>query len=271
MYSTKGDAPVVPDSQTRKVVVRSGPSISLDENGTGRPVLVLHGGGGPATVAPIAAHLAGTTHVITPTHPGWNGTERPDGFSSIGDLASAYLELLADEELSDVVVTGNSVGGWIACEMALRDTASAIAGLVLIDSVGIAVDDEPIRDFFSLSPREAADYTFHDGDRFYADPATMPAEQARTLKANLETLRVYAGDPYMHDPELRGRLAGVALPTLVIWGDSDGIATPSYGRALARSFPDARCELVADAGHLPHLEQPQATLTLIDAFIEAAA
>ncbi len=262
---------MAPGSPKRELALRPNLSVTLDHNGDGRPALILHGGGGPATVAPIATHLAERMHAISPTHPGWNGTERPDELSTIGDLAAAYLELLAADELSDVVVIGSSIGGWIACEMAARDTTSAIAGLVLIDSVGIAVEGEPIRDFFSLSPREVADYTFHDGDRFYTDPATMPAEQAKTLRANLETLRVYAGDPYMHDPELKGRLAAVTVPTLAIWGDSDRIATPEYGRALAHSFPDARFELVADAGHLPQLEQPQATVALTDRFLGASA
>lgn len=262
---------MAPDSQTREVGVHPDLSVTFDENGLGAPALVLHGGGGPATVAPLAAHLAETRHVITPTHPGWNGTDRPDRLSSIGDLASAYLELLADQELGDVVVVGNSVGGWLACEMAVRDSGSAITGLVLIDSVGIDVEGEAIRDFFALSPREVADHTFYDGDRFYVDPATMPTGQAQTVQANLETLRVYAGNPYMHDPELRSGLAEVAVRTLVIWGDGDAIATPAYGRALASSFPDARFELVADAGHLPQLEQPAATVALIDAFLAGTA
>jgi pimeloyl-ACP methyl ester carboxylesterase len=71
----------------------------------------------------------------------------------------------------------------------------------------------------------------------------------------------------MYDPELRAQLPGVTIPALVIWGDSDEIFTPGYGRAYAASFANGRFELVADAGHLPQLEQPQATLALIDAFL----
>jgi pimeloyl-ACP methyl ester carboxylesterase len=58
----------------------------------------------------------------------------------------------------------------------------------------------------------------------------------------------------------------VSIPVLVLWGDSDGIASPDYGRAYAESFSNARFELVADAGHLPQIEQPAATFALIDAF-----
>jgi pimeloyl-ACP methyl ester carboxylesterase len=87
------------------------------------------------------------------------------------------------------------------------------------------------------------------------------------MQANVAALRVVAGDPYMHDPGLRERLGEASIPVLVLWGDSDGIASPNYGRAYAESFSNARFELVADAGHLPQIEQPAATFALIDAFV----
>jgi pimeloyl-ACP methyl ester carboxylesterase len=82
------------------------------------------------------------------------------------------------------------------------------------------------------------------------------------------SLKLLAGDPYMHDPELLGRLAQVSIPTLVIWGDSDGIVTPAYGRALAEAFAHGRFELVANAGHLPQIEQSAATLELIRGYLQ---
>jgi pimeloyl-ACP methyl ester carboxylesterase len=52
----------------------------------------------------------------------------------------------------------------------------------------------------------------------------------------------------------------------VVWGESDRVFTPGYGAALAAAIPGARFELVAKAGHLPQLEQPEATLALLDGF-----
>ena len=119
----------------------------------GRTALVLHGGGGPATVQGITAHLSGAMGVLTPVHPGWDGTARPGWLSAIGDLAAAYLRLLRDEGRRDVLVVGSSIGGWIAAEMAARDDSGLISGLVLIDSVGVLVEGQPIRDFFALDAR----------------------------------------------------------------------------------------------------------------------
>ncbi len=243
--------------------------LTLAEAGAGRPALILHGGGGPFTVASLAGHLATTMRAITPTHPGWDGTPRPTWLTGIADLALVYLRYLEEHDLRDVLIVGSSLGGWIGAEMALHDGAGRITGLILIDAVGIAVDGEPIRDFFALDARGVAEYSFHDADRFYRDPATIPAEQVARQRANMATMRAIAGDPYMHEPTLLKRLGRIRIPVLAVWGDSDRIATPAYGAAYAAAFHDARLAIVREAGHLPQIEQPTATFALIDGYVDA--
>ena len=255
----------MPDTRTLKI--EPDLTVTVDEAGRGRPGLVLHGGGGPATVAGIAAHLAETMHAFTPTHPGWNGTSRPERIKTISDLAVDYLRMLAIEDLSDVIVVGSSIGGWLASEMAVRDRDHRISALVLIDSVGVQIEGAPIRDFFALDARGVAEYSFHDAERFYVDPATVADEQMARQRANIATMRELAGDPYMHDPDLLGKLAKVDVPALVIWGSSDRIVTPEYGHAMAGAFADAQFTVIPDAGHLPQLEQPQATFQALDGFV----
>ncbi|MEV7075678.1 alpha/beta hydrolase [Streptomyces sp. NPDC093990] len=238
--------------------------LTLSEAGTGRPVLVLHGGGGPATVAGLADHLAGTAHTITPVHPGWEGTHRPAWLTGIDDLALAYLNLLRERHLSDVLVVGSSLGGWTAAEMALRDTEGLITGLVLIDAVGVHVETEPITDFFALDARGVAEHSWHDPDRFYLDPADMPADELARRQANMATMRVLAGEPYMHSPTLLSRLGQIRVPALLLWGESDRVVTPAYGAVYAEAFGDGRLEVIRGAGHLPQIEQPEATFALID-------
>ncbi|MEU8575213.1 alpha/beta fold hydrolase [Streptomyces asoensis] len=247
------------------------PTLTASGPAAGRPVLVLHGGGGPLTVAPIAEHLAADAHTLLPTHPGWNGTPRPAGLTRVADLAAAYLRLLRDRDLSDVLVVGSSLGGWIAVELAAADTEGRISGVVLLDAVGIDVEGEPVRDFFALDPRGVAEYAYHDPERFYLDPATLPAERLAAVRADMATLRVFSGGPAMSDPGLRARLADITVPTLVLWGESDRICTPAYGKEYAASLGNARFALVAEAGHLPHLEQPERTFALVDAFAAETA
>lgn len=242
-------------------------SMTVKTAGEGRTVLVLHGGGGPATVEGIANRLAQRARTVTPTHPGWNGTPRPEWFNGVDDLALAYLDYLEQNQLRDVVVIGSSLGGWIGAEMAHRDRAGIISKLVLINAAGINVEGEAVRDVFSLTPRSLAEYSFYDADRFFQDPAALPEDQLALRRANMNTMRIYAGDPYMHDPKLLRRLGSVRTPTLVIWGEHDGIITPRYGEVYAQAFGNARFERVAKAGHLPHIEQSDVTLSLIESFM----
>ncbi|MYT10427.1 MULTISPECIES: alpha/beta hydrolase [Streptomyces] len=242
-------------------------SLTLSEAGAGRPALILHGGGGPATVAGLAQHLSGSAHTITPVHPGWDGTPRPAGLTGVGDLALVYLNLLRERRLSDVLVVGSSLGGWVAAEMALRDSAGSITGLVLIDAVGVRVETEPITDFFALDARGVAEHSWHDPERYYLDPAGIPAEELARRQANMATMHVLAGDPYMHNPALLSRLGQIQVPALLLWGESDRVVTPAYGAAYADAFGNGRLEVIPKAGHLPQIEQPDATFARVDAHL----
>lgn len=255
---------------TRTTATYDDLTLTFDEAGTGRPVLLLHGGGGPATVAGLAQRLTADAHALTAVHPGWDGTPRPASLTTAADLARAYLRHLRARGLRDVLVVGSSLGGWIGVEMALRDDGGLVTGLVLIDAVGVRVEVEPIADVFTLDARGLAEHSWHRPDRFHVDPRDLPPAELARRQANMATMRALAGDPYMHDPGLLGRLGGVQVPVLLLWGESDRVVTPAYGAAYARGFADARFEVVPEAGHLPQIEQPDATYALIGAYLRRA-
>jgi pimeloyl-ACP methyl ester carboxylesterase len=232
--------------------------IAVSDYGDGQPFLLLHGGGGPDTVTGFG-ELFAKTHdvaVIVPTHPGFGGTARPDALASIRDLAALYVALIGRLELEDVTVIGNSIGGWIAAEMALL-APPRVSGAILVDAVGIEVPGHPIADFFSLTLDQVFTLSFHNPEPFRIDPATLPPAAQAIAAGNRAALATYAGAA-MSDPTLAGRLAHLELPTLVLWGDSDQIVDPDYGRAYAAAIPLARFQLLKDTGHLPQLETPPA-------------
>jgi pimeloyl-ACP methyl ester carboxylesterase len=74
----------------------------------------------------------------------------------------------------------------------------------------------------------------------------------------------------MSDAGLLGRLDAITVPTLLVWGESDGVVTPAYGQAIADRIPAARFVQIPAAGHLPHLEAPDATWAVIDRFLSDA-
>src|SRR5947207_2545344 len=207
----------VPSFTTQRESFTDGLIVRFDEreNG-GRPILILHGGG-PQTVASIAAGLD-KAHTLVPTHPGFAGEPRPEWFNSIDDLAFAYLELLERLNLRDVLVIGSSVGGWIASTMALRDTTQLISGLVLVNGVGIQVDGHPVPDVSTLAPEKLAALSFNNPAALRVDPSTITPEQIAARKANTETLYVYDSERLGGDPKLQRRLRHVNIPVLVAWG-----------------------------------------------------
>ncbi len=74
---------------------------------------------------------------------------------------------------------------------------------------------------------------------------------------NREATALFAWSPYMYNPKLASRLHRVRVPTLFLWGASDRIASPEYGRAYSRLVPGSQFDLIDDAGHYPHLERPE--------------
>ncbi len=240
--------------------------VLISDTGVGRPILLLHGGGGVATVAALAQALAVDARVLLPTHPGFDGTQRPARLDSVAALAQLYVAQLAALDVRDVLVIGSSIGGWIAAEMAAQD-ASRIQGLVLINPVGIAVAGEPVADVAGLSGPELMRLASHDPAAVMAAmPPVTPARLA-LMASNAAALAAYDNGAAMMAPGLRGRLAGIAAPALVVWGESDGIATPAYGRAYAAAFGNGKVELIAEAGHLPHIEQAGRVLQHIANFM----
>ena len=253
-----------PTSSLRHETFAHDLALSFDDRGSGPAMLVLHGGGGPLTVARFVEAMSAQARVIAPIHPGFGGTPRPATFDSVEQIADAYVALLDRLGLRDVLVVGFSIGGWIANAIALR-AGDRLRGLVLVNGAGIVVDGEPCADVFSLTPKQLSALSYHDPARFGIDPAALSDAQKAGMAANMRTLAVYGRARDMGDPHLRARLADVRVPVLVVWGDSDRVVTPAYGRAVAAAFPDARLEIIERCGHMPQIEQPARLLELVAA------
>jgi pimeloyl-ACP methyl ester carboxylesterase len=237
--------------------------VTLSDRGQGRNFVLLHGGGGPQTVTGFADLLAGEreARVITPIHPGFGGTVRPDALATIRDLAALYVGLLDELDLSDVTVVGNSIGGWIAAEIALAGS-ERVSGVVVVDAAGIEVPGHPATDFFSLTMDQVAQRAYYNPDKFRIDPTTLPPAAQAAMAANRTALAVYAGTS-MSDPGLLARLAEVAVPVLVVWGEADQMVDQDYGRAYAAAVPGAQFLLLRGTGHLPQLETPEQLLPVV--------
>jgi pimeloyl-ACP methyl ester carboxylesterase len=247
-----------------------GIELEVVRRGSGRLMLLLHGF---QTIDP-GSHflelLARHGEIVAPSGPGFGNSPRPKDFDTVYDLVHLYLEVLETLPGDKVTLVGFSFGGWLAAEVAVA-CSHRLDKLVLVDPVGIKISDREtpdILDIFNRSPDEVRQKSWHDPDRFAPDFNEMSDEALVIHARNREALCLYAWHPYMYNPQLPRWLRRINVPTLLLWGMSDRVVTPDYGRAYSRLIPGSRLELIEAAGHHPEIEQPEAFAERVSRFLE---
>ena len=247
----------------------SGIKCEVERRGKGKPLLLLHGEEALEKEAAFVDDLAKRFEVIIPSPPGYGSSERPLWITDPHDLAFVLHDLVDQLKLTETTVVGFSVGGWIAAEMATIDDAF-ISKLVLVDPVGIrlgAPTDRDISDVWLLHPDKVAKLKWHDLEKGKRNFAAMPDDVLAVIARNTETTARFCWNPYMHNPKLKHRLHRIGVPTLLIWGEHDGIVKTDYGKGYAALIPGAKFTAIPAAGHLPHIEQPAAFMRVLNEFI----
>lgn len=253
------------DFSTSVIAVR-GCRIRLMRAGAGDPLVYLHGASGAAWL-PFLQQLAQKFDVIAPEHPGFGESDTPAWLDTIHDVAYFYLDLLAELKLKGVHLIGNSLGGFIAAELAVRSTAR-LASLTLAGSAGLHVPGVKQLDSFLVTDEQRLRQFFHD-------PKKAEEMIARVLNPDMEDVALknraivakLSWHPRSHDPHLAKWLHRIDVPTLLIWGDTDRVFPKEHALAYERSIPNAKLVMVPDCGHVPQIEQPDAFVAALESFI----
>jgi pimeloyl-ACP methyl ester carboxylesterase len=252
-----------------RLIVR-GIELETVRRGAGRPILLLHGFQTIDPEARFVGLLGRHGEIIAPSSPGFGQSPRPKDFDTVYDLVHLYLEVLEMLSGDKIALVGFSFGGWLAAEIAVA-CSHRIDKLVLVNPLGIKISDRETRDIldiFNQSPDEVRQKSWHDPDRFAPDFNAMSDEALVTYARNREALCLYAWHPYMYNPQLPRWLGRIKVPTLLLWGESDGVVTPDYGRAYSGLIPGSRFELLEAAGHHPEIEQPDVFVERVSRFVE---
>ncbi len=237
--------------------------------GRGPKLLLLHGFDTIGPDAPFLGLLARNYEILAPSAPGFGRSPRPDDVNQVYDLVHLYLELL-DRLGGKASVIGFSFGGWLAAEIAAA-SCHAIEKLVLVDALGLKIsgrETPDVLDLFNTHPREVTKRRWHDPTRHAPDYNAMSDEELVLLARNREALCLYGWHPYMYNPRLARWLARISVPTLVLWGEADGIVAPAYGKAMSALIPAARFATIGAAAHHPEIEQPRAFADAVLKFLE---
>lgn len=251
-----------------------GVTLQVFHGGQGPTLLVLHDCEVMTEWQPYHAALATRFTVLAPSHPGCGASKGAETIDSVDDLAYLYLDFVDSLRPQQIDVLGLGMGAWIAAEMAVRCSHS-LRRLVLADAVGIKVSgrtEVDIIETFILTRERLLEVGWHDS-ALGAERMKLPGapgladEELLTLIHNREAAARLTWKPFMHNPALRRWLHRIALPTLVLWGESDRIVRPDYGRAFQQAIPGAQFQLISAAGHYPYLERPDEFVAAVTTFL----
>lgn len=237
--------------------------INVLRGGSGPPLVVLHHDIGTPGWLPFYSLLAERATVLVPEAPGFGRSARLEWARHPRDLAAVLQQLLDRLDLDAITLVGLGFGGWLAAEMAVVNQRR-LSRLVLVGAAGVRPPDTEITDQFVIAAGDYVRRGFHDQSAFEALFAETPSpEQELAWDIHRETIARITWKPYMVSYQLPALLTGVVTPTLLVWGRHDQIVPLSAGQRYAGLMPNARLEIVEDAGHFVEMERPEELAALI--------
>ena len=257
--------------ESRTVSLRNGLfSVEVQQGGSGEPLLFLHGSGG-VRHGRYLDMLAETFTVYVPSHPGFGESDGLEHIDDIIDLALFYHDLMDELDLESAHLLGHSLGGMLAAEMAAL-CSHRVRKLVLANPVGLWRDEEPVVDFFALTPSEYLRHVLHDVDSAAAKEAFgAPESQEEVMEAMYQRLQSFsAAGKFLWpipDKGLKRRIHRIKAPTLIVWGESDRLVPPSYAEDFQSKIAGSKIAILSECAHMPMIEKPDEFVSLVTDFL----
>jgi pimeloyl-ACP methyl ester carboxylesterase len=279
-----------PLQQLRDVAVPGKHITTVTLEGDGPDVLLLHGLGAAKTsffdTAAALRHEGYRVHAID--LPGFGSSSKPALAPYTARwFAETVVDLLDALDIDRAHLIGNSMGGRVALEVALR-APERVGGLGLLCPAVAFVRRgwHPVvrllRPEFGLLPHrfrrsQVADQLWS----LFADPDTLDPSVADIVVDEFQRIygsagarlaflaaarNLYLDKPYGTDG-FYPRLRGLARPAVFVWGTHDPLIPPGFSRHVARALPGAEQVVLQDCGHVPQIEQPERTNTMLAGFL----
>ena len=269
-------------------VIVDGQSLNTIELGEGPPLVFVHGLSGSwqnwLEQLPV---LADEHRVLAMDLPGFGHSPMPNAEISIAGYARLLDRLLGERGIDAAAVVGNSMGGFIAAELAIA-FPQRVERLVLVSAAGLSTHNDPrtvhampaVRRLERISAAGAA-WLASKSDTVMRRPRLREAtlglvvRHPGRLPAPLAAEQLHgAGKPGFVQAldaligyEVRDRLPEIACPTLIVWGDSDRLIDVGDADVFEQLIPDSRKVIFEDTGHMAMLERPAAFNALLKDFL----
>jgi pimeloyl-ACP methyl ester carboxylesterase len=259
-----------------------------DDGDSTLPTLVLlHGYGDSYTSwEGWVQQLKTSFHLLSVDFPGHGLTRAPEGYSLSGDGLADFVDAFAAQlNLPKFAVAGNSMGGGVAWQLALRHP-QRINALILVDSAGFPnekppaavplafkilkfplgrallrnIDNRPlINEGLRTDVVDKALITPAFVDR-WAEFQRAPGHRAILMSVSMSSLMSAS-------PEV---LRSINVPALILQGENDVLVEPASAGKFAAAIPGAKALIYPNVGHLPQIEIPQRSAADVAEFLKAA-
>lgn len=244
--------------------------IRVWSEGTGAPLLYLHGFERHPGDAAFLATLAKTRRVIAPEHPGYGESTGFEAMRDVIDVALHYRRVVEATAGGPVDIVGHCLGGMFAAEFAAT-SPHLVRKLVLVAPYGLWRDDVPVPDPFAIDPGAFARAKWGANPPLDPEPTIAIPEADAPQAAVFDRARnLGAATKFMWPIAERGlsrRLPYIAAPALIIHGDQDGLVPPVYADEFAARIPGAAVHKIAGSGHVPMYDRQDEFVSAIEAFL----
>ena len=256
-----------------RVSVRDGMfNVTVYRGGAGDPLVYLHAAGGMQRPGdPFLGLLAQKYDLIVPVHPGWPGSDGLEHLDDVVDMAVYYADFFDAMGLDSFNLMGSSLGGMFAAEIAALDR-QYVRKLVLHSPAGLWLDQHPPLDFFAAPPDVMLKALYVNPDKVMAAmPQVDPQDQEAIIRATLDrAMSLAASGKFIWpiwDKGLKKRIHRISAPTLLIWGDQDGLNPPVYGHHWQKLIDGSSLATIPGTAHAPMAEKPEAFVKAVTDFL----
>jgi 3-oxoadipate enol-lactonase len=253
-----------------RVIASNGYKIGYSEAGGGKamPIVFLHGVGSDKSVwHPQLAHFGHTRRAIAFDYPGYGDSDSAPEGTTRDDYATAIVSAMRELEIDRAHICGLSLGGVVA--IAIHHAApERCASLILADTFAVHPEGRAIYERGITASENLRRMAEARVDILLAQPAAprVRREAVETM-ARIDPAAYCVGAKAVWLADQRDRTQEIHVPTLVIVGDQDLITPVDLSNELVDLIPDARMQVIVNAGHLTNLEKPAEFNAIVDDFI----
>lgn len=254
--------------------------------GSGDPILCLHGmGASTFTWRHFIAPFSQNNQLILVDFKGCGKSPKPrDAHYSIQEHADSIYQIIIEENLTNLTLIGNSLGGAVSLILAIRlceQEPRRLAKLILIDSGGdkrfLPIHINLMKGFLGtpimyLSPSKLAAkmvlrYCYYDKEKTTREQVAAYAEPLAAAGGRHALLQTARQCIPANADELAAGLNTITVPTLILWGRNDEVMPLEVGELLRQAIPNSTLEVIEQCGHIPQEEKPEETIALISKFL----